>query len=118
MSGEQLNSMTPAKPPFGAQCNGCGICCAIQPCKLAVDLLGATVGPCSAMEFDAGRFWCGLVRSPGRYLNTPEFGNELLSETIARSLGVSKGCDADDGLDPALAAEPFEAASEPPNPNA
>jgi len=41
----------------GAQSLGRGV-------KLPKDL-------CPAMEFERGRFWCGMVRRPGHYLGLP-----------------------------------------------
>ncbi len=73
--------VAPEKPEEGAPCNGCGFCCAADPCGLAV-------------EFDAGRFWCGLVRNPSSYLDTPAFGNHMLGAIFAQALGVGRGCDS------------------------
>ena len=87
--------IAPEKPEFGSPCNGCGFCCAAEPCGIAQEFLGAMDGPCPAMQFDEGRFWCGLVRTPGRYLGTkPEF-DALISRTVVQALGVGRGCDSD-----------------------
>lgn len=87
----------PEKAPHGSPCNGCGYCCAAEPCEIAVEMLGATAGPCPAMEFDAGRFWCGLIRHPSRHMGLPtDFADEVLGRIIAAALGAGRGCDADD----------------------
>jgi hypothetical protein len=86
----------PEKPREGEPCNGCGFCCAAETCKVARSLLNAYEAPCPAMEFDAGRFWCGLVRDPAKYLGAPAWGNDLLRPTVERVLGVGRGCDATD----------------------
>ncbi len=87
--------VAPEKPEEGAPCNGCGFCCAAGPCGLAVEFLGVTVGPCPAMEFEAGRFWCGLVRNPSSYLDMPAFGDPVVGAIFARAVGIGRGCDSD-----------------------
>ena len=84
----------PRYPGFGAPCNGCGFCCAAESCGLAVEFIGTTTGPCPAMEFDDGRFLCGLVRNPSKYLDTPAFGDHMLGAIFAQVLGVGRGCDS------------------------
>lgn len=85
----------PEKPAEGAPCNGCGLCCAAEPCLIAQDFLGATEGPCPAMVFAESRFWCGLVVKPSDYLDVPEFANGVIGDRIGNALGVGKGCDSD-----------------------
>ena len=88
----------PPKPRLGDPCNGCGYCCAAEPCGLAQEYIGCgTDGPCPAMEFDGGRFFCGLVRKPSRYMDLPnEWADPILGPMIAEALGAGRGCDADD----------------------
>ncbi len=86
----------PRKPAEGQSCNGCGLCCAIALCPLAVELLEAAKAPCPAMEFAEGRFWCGLARRPSRYLGTPRFSDRLLGPMIRTALDIGEGCDASD----------------------
>lgn len=91
---------TPAKPPKGQPCNGCGFCCAAEPCALARELLDCTEGPCLALEHDGGRTYCGLVRRPARYLTVT--GEDLpataFSALFAGLLRLGAGCDSEDGL--------------------
>jgi hypothetical protein len=51
------------------------------------------------MEFEAGRFWCGMVRNPGKYVGLSEWAageiRESVGTLIAHMLGVGKGCDSD-----------------------
>lgn len=89
----------PAKPPKGAACNGCGVCCLAEPCQLAQAFLHVETGPCPALEYADGRTYCGIVRRPAHYL----FGQEMpqsetgrLSVALAEMLGLGHGCDADD----------------------
>ncbi len=58
---EAFTARAPEKPAFGSPCNGCGFCCAAEPCGVARQFVpGATEGaPCPAMEFEHGPF---LVR--------------------------------------------------------
>ncbi len=59
------------------------------------ELLSATEGPCPAMEFEYSRFWCGLVRHPGRYPETPAFGDRMIAELTSQALGIGTGCDSE-----------------------
>lgn len=105
-----LKTLTLPKPDFGSPCNGCGYCCATEPCMLAQDFLKCTSGPCVALEVKDGRTLCGLVRNPLGYLfkaahpdadvpldDAPDSeAAHQLSVQLATSLGLGKGCDADD----------------------
>src|SRR5690348_1504847 len=82
----------PLKPLEGEPCNGCGLCCAASPCGLAREFIAATNGPCPALEHDCGRFWCGLLRAPHKYLSTFKEGDGLLQPTFAYMLGAGAGC--------------------------
>ena len=87
------------KPRFGQPCNGCGWCCTEEPCKLAQDALNCTSGPCIALEDEAGRKVCGLVKRPSWYMfgeDAPESETGWLSVMFANALGIGRGCDADD----------------------
>jgi hypothetical protein len=88
---------SPDKPREGAECNGCGRCCAAEPCSIAREFLNAPPAPCPAMEFEGGRFWCGMVRNPGRYLGMPEsVAAEVVREPFIFLLGIGRGCDSTD----------------------
>jgi len=88
----------PPKPPSGQACNGCGYCCGAEPCRLALEYISPEIaGPCPALEFEGGRFHCGMVRRPGWYMSLPnDWADELLGPLFARLLGVGRGCDAED----------------------
>ena len=88
---------TPRKPKCGDACNGCGVCCIAEPCASAVEFIGATEGPCPALEFEDGRYWCGMVRHPAKYLGEPEkpWADKILGGIYAEMIAVGHGCDAD-----------------------
>lgn len=84
------------KPLEGQPCNGCGYCCHMSACDLALEYLGAAQeGPCPALEFEDDRFWCGLVRNAGQYMGLAnEWADPALGSLIGQALGIEKGCDA------------------------
>ena len=98
------------KPPEGAPCNGCGVCCIEQVCSLGQELGDTEV--CRALERgEAGAYRCGLVTDPYRYLPpekletwqridalAPErrLGEEALRQSYRDLLGTGRGCDSKD----------------------
>ncbi|WP_244013351.1 hypothetical protein [Methylobacterium sp. J-068] len=88
----------PLKPVYGTPCNGCGFCCAAEPCGIARQFIPdhPEEGPCRAMEFEGGRFVCGMIRRPGHYIGLPDWGDPHMGALFAGALGAGKGCDADD----------------------
>ena len=89
------------KPRRGEACNGCGLCCALELCDLAVNLFGeAQSAPCPALEYEGGRAWCGMVRSPAKHMklkfSLPEEFEYELSTGIEQILHIGKGCGMDD----------------------
>lgn len=80
--------MTLLKPKFGERCNGCGYCCLNEQCLISRELFGKEPGPCRALQFEGGRYYCGVVReAPAE-----------LQPTIAFLLGLGMGCDADNPI--------------------
>lgn len=91
--------LMPPKPRRGDPCNGCGMCCTVQPCMLAVEFLNCTKGPCVALEQEGGRTYCGFVRRPVHYLmgqDAPPSATGQLQSMLAFKLGIGHGCDSDD----------------------
>lgn len=84
------------KPSWGEPCNGCGMCCTVEVCGLALVVLGVVPAPCPAMDWDGARFRCGLVTTPSRYTGRPADQDLVVGTIAARMLGVGRGCDSDD----------------------
>lgn len=97
-------SPSPKRPAYMAACNGCGDCCKQEACELSVKYLNSTVAPCIALEHEDGRYWCGLVRNPAKYLGLQEWAQDYavihLSPHFAYALRLGAGCDAYFGPDP------------------
>ncbi|MCP1551656.1 MULTISPECIES: hypothetical protein [Methylorubrum] len=95
------------KPPTGSPCNGCGYCCAAEPCGIAREFIGAGLeGPCPALEHEGGRFVCGMIVRPLVYLGRaagldgaadagPGEADAMIGSQIAEALGAGRGCDAE-----------------------
>ncbi len=91
-----LHASAPAKPSVGATCNGCGVCCSIAPCPLSRFLLGHRDGACPALTWQGGRYDCGLVVAPVRYLRwLPPFAEPLARRLALRWIAAGRGCDCD-----------------------
>jgi uncharacterized cysteine cluster protein YcgN (CxxCxxCC family) len=96
----------PAKPVWGAPCNGCGVCCLVEPCPLGVALSGRRRGSCQALRWDghATSYRCGAITEPvevlrAGWLPVPAFALALLARwlpTLAyRWVSAGTGCDCD-----------------------
>jgi hypothetical protein len=94
------------KPAYGDPCNGCGLCCLTGPCEVAREYLHVPGGqPCPALEYDFGRYWCGMLTRPLLHLaraTAPDLLEDpppdvnytmpVLSEGIRQVLYVGAGC--------------------------
>jgi hypothetical protein len=58
-----IHPEAPAKPPLGAPCNGCGVCCLAEPCPVGVLVSRRRTGACTALRWSnsEGRYHCGLM---------------------------------------------------------
>jgi hypothetical protein len=85
-----LHPEAPPKPAEGAACNGCGVCCAAEPCPVGQILSRRRTGACVALRWAEGerRYRCGVVDDPGRHLS---WGRRLALRWIA----AARGCDSD-----------------------
>lgn len=83
----RIESAAPPKPALGAACNGCGVCCLVEPCPLGMVWSRSRRGACSALVWDgaAGHYRCGvLVRAQ---VWRP------LARLVQRWIGAGQGCD-------------------------
>jgi hypothetical protein len=85
-----LHVQAPAKPPAGQPCNGCGACCATEPCPLGAVMSRRRSGACVALEWSEtdARYQCGLMRKAAAT------GRPAL-RLVARWIAAGKGCDAE-----------------------
>lgn len=88
----------PQKPPHGAPCNSCGLCCKAELCPLGAHIFGEYEGPCPALEREPENvtYRCGLVARPALYapILTALHGMQRLSEAALLLIGHGVGCDA------------------------
>jgi hypothetical protein len=86
------------KPPHGAPCNRCGLCCVGSLCPLGSHLFRRELGPCPALEYMAdGRSACGVVAHPARHVSVGRlamYGIDALRDAALHLIGSSTGCDA------------------------
>ena len=97
------------KPMPGAPCNGCGVCCLLEPCPLGVVLSRRLQGACVAVGWhDALRqYRCGALFEPVGVLQrvlparvqrlTPGLAARLaplLARWARRWIAVGTGCDS------------------------
>jgi len=92
----QIHIDAPAKPPADEPCNGCGVCCASEPCPVGVLVSGRFAGACSALAWvdGIGAYRCGLIQQPAAHLPTLlRWGAPLLARLAARFISAGSGCD-------------------------
>lgn len=85
----RLHALAPDKPPVGAICNGCGICCGISPCPLSRFLLDHREGMCPVLRWQENRYVCGLVVAPTGIARC------LPRWLVLRWIAAGHGCDCD-----------------------
>lgn len=81
-----LQPEAPSKPPEGAPCNGCGLCCLAEPCPLGMVLSRKRVGACVALRWDAEQrlYRCGALTGT----------RGVLRWLARRWIAAGVGCDA------------------------
>lgn len=81
----------PPKPAVGSPCNGCGLCCLLEPCPLGMVLSRQRTGACVALRWSDAqqRYVCGAIGdAPGHWLGR-------LRQWLARRwIAAGVGCDA------------------------
>ena len=100
-----IELLAPDKPPEGAVCNGCGLCCLAEPCPLGILLFRQRAGACPALRWEesARQYRCGAVSDP---LNVAaaalpvrlQFVAPILAGVLRRSasrwVAAGTGCDS------------------------
>lgn len=93
-----LHQEAPAKPPVGAPCNGCGVCCAAETCPAGRIRFLRQRGPCPALEWHGTRYQCGLLLHPDRYFRflniVPAFMTRWTERAFRRWIAAGAGCDS------------------------
>ncbi len=93
----RLHPAAPSKPPEGASCNGCGVCCAVAPCPVGMLVSGRRTGACAALSWHSGAslYRCGLVGAPRAVLpRLPRALAPLVSRLARRWISAASGCDS------------------------
>jgi hypothetical protein len=92
----ELHPLAPAKPDYGADCNGCGVCCAAEPCPVAFLFLWQFKGRCRALQWQevAERYECGMVVGADRYVRLlPVRWRARAGKFFATRIAAGAGCD-------------------------
>jgi hypothetical protein len=92
-----LHASAPTKPAEGAPCNGCGLCCAAEPCPLGRLVSLRLQGSCRALQWSDSdvRYLCGLVSAPAGVLPwLPAVLVPVVSRLARRWIASAIGCDA------------------------
>ena len=103
----RLHPAAPAKPAEAAPCNGCGVCCAAEPCPIGVLVSGRRSGACAALLWndDGDLYRCGLVGAPGVVLpRLPAALAPVVSRLARRWISAASGCDSSLVVEQAAAA--------------
>ena len=86
-----LHRDAPPQPAFGQACNGCGLCCAAEPCPIGALASLRRRGRCRLLRWDADarRYLCGaLPAGQGRLAR-------LQRRLVARWIAAGIGCDSE-----------------------
>jgi len=95
----------PFKPVPGAPCNGCGVCCLLEPCPLGMVLSKRRHGACVAVQWSESLnlYRCGVLSAPKVVLESLLSRHlqgwiPVLSRALAfvagRWIAVNQGCDS------------------------
>ena len=78
-----IHPQAPLKPAEGQPCNGCGVCCLVEPCPLGMVLSLKTKGACRMLRWhdELGLYRCGALELP------------VLKYVAKRWIAAGVGCD-------------------------
>jgi hypothetical protein len=90
-----LHALAPAKPPTGTACNGCGVCCATEPCPLGMWLSRRRRGACAALRWSPSelRYLCGALSQPAQWW--PWLPEAWARSLVRRWIAAGVACDAE-----------------------
>ena len=94
----QLHLDAPEKPAEGHACNGCGVCCASEPCPIGAIVSRRLHGACAALEWSdaSGLYRCGIAASPSKHLLAGlRWIAPVLAKFTLRFISAGSGCDCD-----------------------
>ena len=98
----RLDARAPVQPALGAACNGCGVCCAMEPCPVGRAVTGKRTGACAALVWDEPNcvYRCGVLTQPQAMLmrlGLPSVLTAALAPLLRvwarRAIAAGKGCD-------------------------
>jgi len=96
-----IHPEAPPKPPVGAPCNGCGVCCLAEPCPAGMLISRKRLGACDALVWSAAsdtapaRYQCGLMlRAAGPDGRAGPFWRRMWLAWVRRLISAGSGCDA------------------------
>lgn len=96
-----IHASAPGKPAYGDACNGCGVCCLVEPCPLGQWVSWRRRGACKALLWsDAARMYrCGMVENPGEHLRwLPRWAAPAVQRLALRWIAAARGCDCTLGV--------------------
>ncbi|MBC3933217.1 hypothetical protein [Undibacterium curvum] len=102
-----IHPEAPAKPAEGLPCNGCGICCAAEPCPVAQFFLWQFSGSCRALQWSEqdGCYRCGMLIQPSAYWRwLPRSWDAWFARRVRRWIAAGTACDSNAWLEPAPSA--------------
>lgn len=110
----QIHVEASPKPDTGAPCNGCGLCCLLEPCPLGVVLSRRRHGACVAVRWipEVQQYRCVAVAEPADFLRSRwparlhsliPWVSPALGRLAKRWIAAGQGCDST--LDWSVAAE-------------
>ena len=92
-----IHPEAPHKPANGTPCNGCGVCCLVEPCPLGQVISRKRRGACDALRWDAALavYRCGAITDAAGVLGTRgRWAAPLLTRLAHRWIAAGVGCDA------------------------
>lgn len=92
-----IHPEAPPKPAWGARCNGCGVCCLVEPCPLGRVISRKRRGACDALRWDGAtaQYRCGAITDAAGVLGPRwAWAAPALRRWARRWIAAGVGCDA------------------------